>query len=133
MGLFGYHFGSLVPLGPEFGTLSVPLHSIRPQEPEATLESHVHELNCIAWCDIREGFKNPRHGNFPLGGGTPRASTDEIFPKFFSANFSENSRPWRPRGGVPPQRKVSVPGVFEAFPDDNCKSIQNLGVRSNPL
>ena len=34
-------------------------------------------------CDdfIREGFKNPRHGNFPLGGYPPGASTDKIFPK----------------------------------------------------
>ena len=30
---------------------------------------------------IREGFKNPRHGNFPLGGYPPRAFTDKIFPK----------------------------------------------------
>ena len=31
---------------------------------------------------IREGFKNPRHGNFPLGGyPAPGASTDEIYPK----------------------------------------------------
>ena len=33
---------------------------------------------------VREGFKNPRHGNFPLGGyppPAPGASTDEIFPK----------------------------------------------------
>ena len=31
---------------------------------------------------IREGFKNPRHGNFPLGGYPPHgASTDKIFPK----------------------------------------------------
>ena len=31
---------------------------------------------------LREGFKNPRHENFPLGGyPAPGASTDEIFPK----------------------------------------------------
>ena len=32
---------------------------------------------------LKEGFKNPRHGNFPLGGypPAPGASTDEIFPK----------------------------------------------------
>ena len=31
---------------------------------------------------IREGFKNPRHGNFPLlGYPPPGASTDKIFPK----------------------------------------------------
>ena len=43
------------------------------------------------------------------GGGVPP----------FSVNFSEKSLPWRPRGrrGVPPQRKVSVPGVFEPFPN----------------
>ena len=39
----------------------------------------------IIWYDmVREGFKNPRHGNFPLGGyppPAPGASTDEIFPK----------------------------------------------------
>ena len=31
---------------------------------------------------VREGFKNPRHGNFPLGGyPPPGASTDDNFPK----------------------------------------------------
>ena len=31
---------------------------------------------------VREGVKNPRHRNFPLGGyPTPGASTDENFPK----------------------------------------------------
>ena len=61
-----------------------------------------------------------RRKNFRFRKRTVRGGRGGVPPfsvNFFSANFSENSRPWRLRGGGPPQRKVSVPGVFETFPN----------------
>ena len=60
---------------------------------------------------VRSGVKNPRHGNFPLGGfpppGPPRT---RFFRKVSGKKLTE-------RGGTPPPPwKVSVSGVFEPFP-----------------
>ena len=61
----------------------------------------------ILFCDlIREGFKNPRHGNFPLRGvGVPHLSIN-FFPL----------RKRGPGGGGTPLTESFCASVFETFP-----------------
>ena len=49
-----------------------------------------------------------------MEGGVPPFSVKK-FPLTFWKNLVRGGP--RGRGGVPPQRKVSVPGVFEPFPN----------------
>ena len=62
------------------------------------------------------------------GGGVPPFSVN-----FFPLTFRQNLVRGGP-GGVPPQRKVSVPGVFEPFPKLPLSSLRRIVVfRSDKL
>ena len=77
---FEYAFSDLFQIGSKFGHQATSL-ALVPKLATRLCNLHRHiALDCPIGI-IREGFKNPRHGNFPLGGYPPGASTDEIFPK----------------------------------------------------
>ena len=75
---------------------------------------------------LREGFKNPRHGNFPLGGYPPPLHGQSV-----SENgnfFAQNGKKLTERGGTPPPLHGKFPGqgFFEPFP--NRVFIQESGL-----
>ena len=96
---------------------------------------------------IRRGFNNPSHGNFPLKGSPPGASTDKILPKSWQKFLSKNRRsiakncifcsktPFlgqflmdfflTEKGAPPPPppRKVAVTEVIEASPNNTWSHI----------
>ena len=80
-------------------------------------------LPCVFWAkDADFGEKNSVFGNRPSveGGGVPPFSVN-----FFPLTFRKILVRGGPGGGVPPQRKVSVPGVFDTTPkaDTNCQQL----------
>ena len=67
-----------------------------PNNPVIFLRASLNNLYTQSLLIVREGFKNPRHGNFPLG--PPRT---RIFRKVSGKKLTE-------KGGIPPLHGQSV-------------------------